>query len=453
MPLAPGIENFSLLGGPLHRLGARCALVRGDKNTVPLGLALGWLLWLVLVLLALAQGAKIIFALSVVAVHARLLLALPLLFVAETALDAKSREFVLLLVRSGVAGERALPELEMAAGRLLRWKNSWLPDATSLIAAAALSLLWVRMRMIGANPHESSQSLAAMPLAAAWYWFVCLPLFRFLTFRWAWRLALWWVFLWRLAKSDLAMQPDHPDRAGGLGYLEIVHTRFAILALAISIIVSATFAEDIASGRTSLQAVYPALFMTLLIDVVLFVAPLCLFAFKLRACQERGLWDYTTLSSLYVHAFEQKWIRREGPQEPLLGTPDLQSLADLANSFTVVRNMRLAPISLRLFVIIGGVALVPMAPLLLFDYPLVQLAQMLLRKLAGYNFLLFLDACCFRLSASGGYSSLKSRVWPLSAFNSVYNSLEAAVRCWIVGVSTPPCPIQASWQIVHQLSS
>lgn len=383
VPLVSEIENFSLLGGPLHRLGARWHLVRGDTNTLPLGLALGWILWLVLVFLALAQGATKVFSLSVVAVHARLLLALPLLFVAETALDAKFREFVVLLVRSGVAGDRALPELKMAAGRLLNWKNSWVPDATSLAAAVALTLLWARMRLTGQSPHESSQALAAMPLAAAWYWFVCLPLFRFLMIRWAWRLAFWWVFLLRLAKVGLELQPDHPDRAGGLGYLEIVHTRFATLALAISIIVSATFAEDIASGKTSLNAIYPALLVTLFIDIVLFVSPLCVFAFKLRACQEKGLRDYTALSSRYVRVFDQKWIRGEGPQEPMLGTPDLQSLADLSNSVTVVRNMRLAPISMRLFVIIGVAALTPMALLLLFDYPLTQLAQILLRKLAG----------------------------------------------------------------------
>ncbi len=383
MPFRPQVEEFSLLGGPLHRLGARCALVRGSTNTVALGLALGWGPWLVLVFLALAQGATKIFALPVIAVHARLLLALPLLFVAETALDAKFREFVVLLVRSGAAGERALPELETVVGRLLRWKNSWLPDATSLIGAAALSLLWVQMRVTGESAYESSQALAAMPLAAAWYWFFCLPLFRFLIFRWAWRLAFWWVLLWRLAKMDLELAPDHPDRAGGLGYLDIVHMRFASLALAISIMVSATFAEDIASGRTTLAAIYPALFATLLIDVVLFVAPLCVFAFRLRACQEKGLRDYTALSFRYVGAFERKWIRGEGPQETLLGTPDLQSLADLANSFTVVRTMRLAPISVRLFVFTGAAALAPMALLLLFDYPLAQLVQMLLRKFAG----------------------------------------------------------------------
>jgi hypothetical protein len=156
--------EFSLFGGPLHRLGARLGLVRGDTNTVSFGLALGWGLWLVLVLLALAEGgATKIFTLPVVGVHARLLLAVPLLFAAETALDAKVRECVTLLVRSGVAGPRALPELEAAAARLHRWKDSWLPDATSLLAATALSLLWVRIRLSGQGAHETSQELAASP--------------------------------------------------------------------------------------------------------------------------------------------------------------------------------------------------------------------------------------------------------------------------------------------------
>ncbi|CAJ0855422.1 hypothetical protein AMST5_00832 [freshwater sediment metagenome] len=376
--------EFSLLRGPLHRLGARLGLVRGDTNTVALGVALGWIPWLVLVLLALAEGgATKIFTLPVVGVHARLLLAVPLLFAAETALDATVREFVTLLVRSGVAGPRALPGLEAAAARLHRWKDSWLPDATSLLAATALSLLRVRIRLSGQGAHETSQEFAATPLAAAWYWFICLPLFRFLLVRWGWRLAFWWVLLRQLATIDLELAPAHPDGVGGLGYLEIVHTRFAALALAISLIVSAIFAEDIASGRIGLKAVYPVLLMTLLIDFVLFVAPLCVFAFKLRACQEKGLRDYTELSSRYVGAFERKWIRNEGPKEPLLGTPDLQSLADFANSVTVVRKMRLAPVSTRLLAVIGAAAVAPMLPLLLFDYPLAKLAQVLLQKLAG----------------------------------------------------------------------
>jgi hypothetical protein len=43
-----GLEKFSLLGGPLHRLGRRPGLVRGETNMVALGLALGLLSWSIL---------------------------------------------------------------------------------------------------------------------------------------------------------------------------------------------------------------------------------------------------------------------------------------------------------------------------------------------------------------------------------------------------------------------
>ena len=51
-----GLEDFSLLGGPLHRLGYRLGLVCGGTDTVALGLVLGAFPWLVLVALALVEG-------------------------------------------------------------------------------------------------------------------------------------------------------------------------------------------------------------------------------------------------------------------------------------------------------------------------------------------------------------------------------------------------------------
>jgi hypothetical protein len=58
-------EPFSLLGGPLHKLGRRLGLVRGETNTFLLGLALGWGLWLLIVALALMEGVtNLVFSLS-----------------------------------------------------------------------------------------------------------------------------------------------------------------------------------------------------------------------------------------------------------------------------------------------------------------------------------------------------------------------------------------------------
>ena len=50
------LPEFSLLGGPLHRLGLRLRLVREKTNTIPLGVALGLLLWTVAVVLAAAAN-------------------------------------------------------------------------------------------------------------------------------------------------------------------------------------------------------------------------------------------------------------------------------------------------------------------------------------------------------------------------------------------------------------
>ncbi|HEY7819437.1 MAG TPA: hypothetical protein VIG29_14530, partial [Vicinamibacteria bacterium] len=92
--------SFPLLGGPLHHLGRRLGLVRGDTNTVLLGLALGWGLWLLIVALAPIQGlTDQVFSMSLVAAHARLLLAIPLFFLCESWVVPRMAAFVGTITR------------------------------------------------------------------------------------------------------------------------------------------------------------------------------------------------------------------------------------------------------------------------------------------------------------------------------------------------------------------
>lgn len=380
------LAEFSLLGGPLHRLGSCLGLVRGKSNTFPLGLALGWSAWAILIVLAFIDGIQSeILSLSFIAAHVRLLIAVPLLFLCETSLDPRLGECVGTITRSGVVPSRTLPALETEIARIHRWTRSWWPDAACALAAVALSLFAVELEMSGTTTTPGSfRPMPDIPLAGLWYWIVCLPFFRFLIFRWVWKIVLWWFFLWRLARLDLHLVPTHPDGAGGLGYLEITQTHFAALVLAISVVVSASFAEDIASGAAGFEAIYPVLALTLFCDAALIFGPLCFFASKLRACQEKGLRDYTEFASRYVGGFERKWLEgANAPEQSLMGSADIQSLADLANSFAVVRSMRWVPASLRLLIVVVTAALAPMLPLLLFEYPVTELIAKLFSKLAG----------------------------------------------------------------------
>jgi hypothetical protein len=231
--------------------------------------------------------------------------------------------------------------------------------------------------------YQANQ-ITAGSAAAYWYWVVCMPVYRFLLLRWGWKLFLWSHFLWRVAKLRLHLMPTHPDSTAGLGGLELVHRYFTPLILALSAVQAASFAEDIAQGKMSFDSIYPALSLTLIADAVLFLGPLLIFMPKLWACHVKGRSDYAALAENYVTLFDRKWVRGNNPNdEPLLGTADIQSLADLSNSFSIIRNMRMVPIGRRLLISFGVAALAPLVPLLLLKYPIGELIQKFFTNLTG----------------------------------------------------------------------
>jgi hypothetical protein len=91
----------------------------------------------------------------------------------------------------------------------------------------------------------------------------------------------------------------------------------------------------------------------------------------------KGQVEYGELASRYVNEFDTKWVHAAAatpPEEPLLGTPDMQSLDDLINSVTAARSMRLVPVSLELIQWLAMAALLPMVPMVLLIYPFASLA-------------------------------------------------------------------------------
>jgi hypothetical protein len=82
-------------------MGVRLGLVRNHSNTIRLGLAIGLCIWVIAVGLALLNGRDI-FVLGLLGAHVRLLLAIPLMFAAETLLDPRQNEFMQVVVRSRV---------------------------------------------------------------------------------------------------------------------------------------------------------------------------------------------------------------------------------------------------------------------------------------------------------------------------------------------------------------
>ena len=219
MPKRTEFEGFSVIGGPLYWLGCRLGLVRGESNTIAIGIALGGFLWAVQLALFVIDGmGNRIFSLSVIGAHVRLLVAIPLFFVCEAWLTPRMAAFVRGIVNSGLVPTSELTAMQSETSAIARWKESWLAELVCLLLAAPLSFVKPPADLaVGTTVYHPNPVTGGMTLSGGWYWVVCLLLFRFLMFRWLWHLGLWCYFLWRVSKLQLHLVPTNPDGVAGLG--------------------------------------------------------------------------------------------------------------------------------------------------------------------------------------------------------------------------------------------
>jgi hypothetical protein len=100
--------------------------------------------------------------------------------------------------------------------------------------------------------------------------------------------------------------------------------------------------------------------------VLAIFGPLLMFTPRMASAKRKGLADYGLLAQQYVESFEQKWVHRDSaPSEELLGAADIQSLADLGNSYALVRDMRSVPFGLEDIGRMAAATAAPLLPLLL----------------------------------------------------------------------------------------
>jgi hypothetical protein len=236
-------------------------------------------------MLALMKGVGgKVFALDAIGVHVRFLVAIPLFFLCETWVGPRMTEFVRDIVSNGVVPESGRPALVAVIRRVDRLKDPWLVEVLFLLLVIAFVLVEPLLNIPGRTGNWElllTESGGTGGPVLRWYFWFCLPLFRFLLLRWMWHLALWCYFLWRVQRLDLHLVPTHPDRAAGLGYLEVVQEHFSTLVIAFSAVLSATYAEGLASGAMAFEALYRQIPLALLLVALLFIGPLFIFSFKL----------------------------------------------------------------------------------------------------------------------------------------------------------------------------
>jgi hypothetical protein len=382
------VPEFTVFGGPLNMLGKRLGLLRNGTNSIRMGLVLGLLTWIILMVLSLLNGSiQKVFTITFLAGHVRYLVVIPLFFVCETWVAPRMAEFVRNILNSGLVIESEQPLLDSVICQIKRIKNFWLVEVLLLLATFVLPHFGLNGIMPGKTSSAAwifEQAGGNLTLPNAFYAWFCLPLFRFLLARWFWHLGLWVYFLFRLSRLRLQLLPTHPDRLGGLGYLEVVHEHYTPLAFAFSALLAASFAEDIISGTLSFDSLYYLIPLVLLLNLVFFVGPLLLFSRKLWICRVNGLNDYMVMAHHYVEAFDQTWVKDKSVTGmSQLGTGDIQSLADLTNSVRVIDEMRAVPVNRRLIMAFTLAVVFPFLPFVFMKFNISELMLKLFEKITG----------------------------------------------------------------------
>ena len=103
------------------------------------------------------------------------------------------------------------------------------------------------------------------------------------------------------------------------------------------------------------------------------MGPALSFTGLLLRARRDAILDYGRLGQSYVSQFDQKWVRGGAQGEPLLGTADIQSLADIANSMKVVREMSIIPFERRHLILFAACVALPVIPPLLIVMPLSEI--------------------------------------------------------------------------------
>ena len=113
--------------------------------------------------------------------------------------------------------------------------------------------------------------------------------------------------------------------------------------------------------------------------LLLVLGPLLAFSTRIMSAKRTGLREYGVLASRYVSEFDLKWVRGGATDdEPLIGSGDIQSLADLGNSFQVIRDIHPFPFAKDTVIQVVVIALLPGLPLVLTMIPLEELITKLL---------------------------------------------------------------------------
>lgn len=310
-------------------------------------------------------GAKVPF-LKDLETQARILVALPLLVWGEVLIHRRMPPTVRGFVERHLIEGTARTAFDDATSRTLRLSRSPLVDILIVICVATVGVkVGTSVATITDFSWYSAIVNGSMVRTPAGWWYVVVsrPLFQFVLLRWYLRFVLWDGLLWEISRLRLHLAPAHPDRRAGLGFLFALSDAFAPFLFAHGTLLAGRVANGVIHQGLPLQHFEQELVAVPVVVLLFVIAPELEFAMPLWEARRKGLREFGVLGQRYVDAFSRKWLHGHLPSsDTLLGSSDIQSLADLANSFAIVEQIRFLP-SRSTLAMLALFTVLPLVPL------------------------------------------------------------------------------------------
>ena len=387
--MLPEVRNFSLvLGGPLYQFFRRVRLDDDVTSHVKRRiLVICGVIWLPLLLLCALNGTLLggihIPFLRDIETHARFLVAVPLMIFAELIVHQRMRVIVMQFVERKIIRAEAMESFRKAVVSAIAWRNS-IPAELAIIAIVLPVGYYVRTRVFALEASTwyatAGTGCITLTLPGIWFSWVSNPILQFLLLRWLYRLLIWARFLWHVSRIDLDLVPIHPDRNGGLGFLGGSAYAFSPLLASFSAMSAGLVASRIFHQGASLADFKLEIVSLVVFSMFLVLGPLTVFAPHILAAKRRGKKEYGVLGTELAREFDRRWVRNPDHDNlPLLGSPDISSLADFDQTYSVIKEMKAVPFNRDLLLQLVWATLTPFSPLVFTMIPLEELLDRMIK--------------------------------------------------------------------------
>lgn len=374
--------------GPFQGALARLPGGRAPDGLVRQAIGVALIAWVPLLVATVAQdgfyyGAASSSLMSDFGIHARYLVALPLLVLADVICGRRLTAIAHYFANGGMVTEADRARFDALIASTQRWCTSGVAALAIVVCTYALLVALLQVIPSAEIPFwHQRDDVRSLSAAGWWHLLVSAPLLLGLLLAWLWRLLIWTLFLIRIARSPIRLYAAHPDRAAGLKFVGYSVRAYAPIGAALGALLAGRVANNVWYDDSRLASYqYSALGLIVLV-VVLFGAPLLAFTPRLMREWRDGVFTYGKLAEQVGFQFEDKWFRPARRVDPdVLEASDFSAAIDLSSYVATVFDIRLTPADMKSFVFLCAATAVPFVPVILLAAPLDVLAQEIARLL------------------------------------------------------------------------